>query len=84
VEYPIVWSVTGLCANWAWITLSRTGHHGSHHGTQDALISGAHPEHPISRCAVSRLAREEGGYMQAQAPVYLTSLVFWPAGYIKP
>jgi hypothetical protein len=71
LEYPTVWSVTGLCAHWAWITQSRTGHPGSHCGTQASLISGAYPEHPISRCAASRLAREEGGYMDAQVPVDL-------------
>jgi hypothetical protein len=29
------------------------------------------------------LAREEGGYMEAQTPVDVTSLLLWPAGYIK-
>jgi hypothetical protein len=39
------------------------------------LISGAHAEHPISCCAASGLARVEEGYMEAQTPVYLTSLL---------
>jgi hypothetical protein len=47
------------------------------------LDSGAHTEHWISWCAASGLAREEGGYMEAQKPVYLTSLLLWPAEYIK-
>jgi hypothetical protein len=65
---------TGLCAFCAWISLSRTGRPGSHCGTQVALISGAHAEHTISQCAASELAREEGGYMEAQAAVDLSGL----------
>jgi hypothetical protein len=75
---------TGLCAICTWISRSRTGHTGSHCGTQAALISGAHTEHPISWCAASGLAREKGGYMEAQITVYLTSLLLWSAGYITP
>jgi hypothetical protein len=75
---------TRLCVLWAWILSSITGCPGSHCGTQVALILGAHPEHPISRCAASGLAREEGGYTDDQAPVDLTSLFLWPAGYFTP
>jgi hypothetical protein len=46
---------TVLCALWAWISPSRTGRHGSHCGTQAALITGAHTEHLISWCAASGL-----------------------------
>jgi hypothetical protein len=42
------------------------------------------PWNPISQCGTSRLGRVEWGYMEAQSPVDLTSLVLWPAGYIKP
>jgi hypothetical protein len=73
---------TGLCALWAWFSLNRTFHPGSHWVTQVALISGAHPEHPISWCAASGLAREDGGYMVAQVPVDLTSLLLFHKGYI--
>jgi hypothetical protein len=75
---------TGLCALCAWISLSRIGRTGSHCGTQVTLISRAHPEHLISWCAASGLAREEGGYMEAQAAVDLTSLILGPAGFITP
>jgi hypothetical protein len=75
---------TGLCALWSWIPPSRTSCPGFHCGTQAEVISGAHTEHLISWCAASRLAREEGGYMEAQTTVYLTSLLIWPAGYISP
>jgi hypothetical protein len=30
------------------------------------------------------VSRAEGGYSEAQAPVALTSLLLWPAGYITP
>jgi hypothetical protein len=66
---------TGLCALWAWISMNRKACPGSHYATQVAFISGAHPENPISQCAASRLAREEGAYSEAQAPVDLTSLL---------
>jgi hypothetical protein len=48
------------------------------------LILGAHPEQPVSQCAASGLAREEGGYSEAQARVAMPSLLLWPAGYITP
>jgi hypothetical protein len=47
------------------------------------LISASHPDYLILGCGTSGLAREESGYVEAQAFVDLTSLLLWPAGYIK-
>jgi hypothetical protein len=80
----MVWSVhrplcpLGLDLN------EQTGRPGSHCATQVALISGAHPEHPISQYVARGVAREEGVYSEAWVPVDLTSLLLWPAGYITP
>jgi hypothetical protein len=57
----------------SWISLRYTG----------SLDSRDSPLTPDPWCAASILAKEEGGYMEAQAPADLTSLLLWPAEYIK-
>jgi hypothetical protein len=73
----------GLCAIWAWISPSRTGQSGPHCGTQAALISASHTDYLISWCVTSGLGREKWGYMEAQAPIYLTSLLLCLQGTLK-